>query len=227
MHLVDVAAASTDVGAVSARSAKIARIAELLRRAAAESDPTLVAIVVAWLSGELPQRQIGVGWAALRSLPAPAAEPSLTVRGVDAAFTEIGAVAGKGSQARRSELINAIFSAATEAEQTFLRRLLGGELRQGALIGLMADAVAKAADVRTPEVRRAAMLSGNLPAVAAAVLSGGRPALDRVHARGRPTGGPDARPDRDRCRRRPRETRRDGHLRGQARRCPGSDPPLG
>jgi DNA ligase 1 len=189
VHLIDVAAASTDVGAVSARSAKIARIAELLSRAAAESDPTLVAIVVAWLSGELPQRQIGVGWAALRSLPVPAPEPSLTVRGVDATFTEIGAVAGKGSQARRSELINAVFSAATEAEQTFLRRLLGGELRQGALIGLMADAVAKAADVRTPEVRRAAMLSGNLPAVAAEVLSGGRPALDQFTlVVGRPVG---------------------------------------
>ncbi len=189
MHLVDVAAASTDVGAVSARSAKIARIAELLSRAAAESDPTLVAIIVAWLSGELPQRQIGVGWAALRSLPAPAVEPSLTVRGVDATFTEIGAVAGKGSQARRSELINAVFAAATEAEQTFLRRLLGGELRQGALIGLMADAVAKAADVRPPEVRRAAMLSGNLPAVAAEVLSGGSPALDQFTLEvGRPVG---------------------------------------
>ena len=179
MHLIDVAAASTDVGAVSARSAKIARIAELLSRAAAESDPTLVAIVVAWLSGELPQRQIGVGWAALRSLPVPAAEPSLTVRAVDATFTEIGAVAGKGSQARRSELINAVFSAATEAEQTFLRRLLGGELRQGALIGLMADAVAKAADVRAPVVRRAAMLGGDLPAVAAAALTAGETALDQ------------------------------------------------
>jgi DNA ligase-1 len=189
VHLLDVAAASTDVGAVSARSAKIARIAELLSRAAAESDPTLVAIIVAWLSGELPQRQIGVGWAALRSLPAPAVEPSLTVRGVDATFTEIGAVAGKGSQARRSELINAVFAAATEAEQTFLRRLLGGELRQGALIGLMADAVAKAADVRPPEVRRAAMLSGNLPAVAAEVLSGGRPTLDQFTLEvGRPVG---------------------------------------
>jgi DNA ligase 1 len=189
VHLVDVAAASTDVGAVSARSAKIARIADVLRRAAAESDPTLVATVVAWLSGELPQRQIGVGWAALRSLPAPAVEPSLTVHGVDAAFTEIGAVAGKGSQARRSGLINALFSAASEAEQTFLRRLLGGELRQGALIGLMADAVAKAADVRAPEVRRAAMLSGNLPAVAAEVLSGGRPALDQFTLEvGRPVG---------------------------------------
>ena len=86
-------------------------------------------------------------------------------------------------------MVNAVFGAATEAEQTFLRRLLGGELRQGALIGLMSDAVAKAADVRAPEVRRAAMLSGNLPAVAAEVLSGGRPALDQFTLEvGRPVG---------------------------------------
>ena len=70
MQLIDVAAASAEVGATSARLAKIARIAELLRRAGAEDDPKLVAVVVSWLSGELPQRQIGVGWAALRSLPA-------------------------------------------------------------------------------------------------------------------------------------------------------------
>ena len=71
--------ASAEVGATSARLAKIARIADLLRRAGDEDDPKLVAVVVSWLSGELPQRQIGVGWAALRSLPSPAAEPSLTV----------------------------------------------------------------------------------------------------------------------------------------------------
>ena len=162
MQLIDVAAASTEVGAISARLAKIALIAELLRRAGAEDDPNLVAVVVSWLSGELPQRQIGVGWAALRSLPSPAAEPSLTVPRVDAAFSEIGQVAGKGSQARRAELVKGLFAAATEPEQTFLRRLLGGELRQGALVGVMADAVAKAADVAAPVVRRAAMLGGDL-----------------------------------------------------------------
>src|SRR5205085_181816 len=132
VQLIDVANASADVGSVSARSVKIGRIAELLKQAAAESDPTLVAVIVAWLSGELPQRQIGVGWAALRSLPKPAAEPSLTVHWVDATFTEIGAVSGKGSQGRRAELVNGVFAAATDVEQTFLRRLLGGELRQGA-----------------------------------------------------------------------------------------------
>ena len=189
MQLIDVATASADVGSVSSRLVKIGRIAALLEQAAAEADPTLVAIIVAWLSGELPQRQIGVGWAALRSLPEAATTASLTVRGVDAAFTEIGAVAGKGSQARRAELINAVFAAATDVEQTFLRRLLGGELRQGALIGVMADAVAKAAKLPAADVRRAAMLGGHLPTVAAAALTGGAAALGEFTlVVGRPVG---------------------------------------
>ncbi len=189
MQLVDVAAASAEVGATSARLAKIARIADLLRHAGAEGDAKLVAVVVSWLSGELTQRQIGVGWAALRSLPDPAAEPSLTVLEVDASFTEIGTVAGKGSQARRAELVKTLFSQATEPEQTFLRHLLSGELRQGALIGVMADAVAKAADIPAAGVRRAAMLGGALPAVAAAALTGGEAALEQFTLKvGQPVG---------------------------------------
>ncbi|HET6735947.1 ATP-dependent DNA ligase [Mycobacterium sp.] len=189
MQLVDVATASAEVGATSARLAKIARIAELLRVAGAEDNPRLVAVAVSWLSGELPQRQIGVGWAALRSLPSPATEPSLTVLEVDARFTEIGAVAGKGSQARRAQLVTELFGTATDGEQTFLRRLLGGELRQGALIGVMADAVAKAAELPATAVRRAAMLGGALPAVAAAALTGGEAALAQFTLKvGRPVG---------------------------------------
>jgi DNA ligase-1 len=183
--LVDVAAASAEVGATSSRLAKIARLAALLAAAGAEE----VAVVVSWLSGELPQRQIGVGYAALRSLPAPAAQPSLTVLGVDATFTDIGQVAGKGSQTRRAEMLSALFAAATDAEQTFLRRLLGGELRQGALVGVMADAVAKAAGIPAATVRRAAMLGGDLPAVAAAALTGGEAALEQFTLWvGRPVG---------------------------------------
>jgi len=87
-----------------------------------------------------------VGWASLRSPPPPAPDPVLTVAGVDATFSEIGAVSGKGAQARRAELVAGLFAAATETEQTFLLRLLGGELRQGALAGIMADAVAKEID---------------------------------------------------------------------------------
>ncbi len=187
MLLIDVATTSVDVGGSAARRAKIARIAELLSQA--KSDPALVAIVVAWLSGELPQRQIGVGWAALRSIPPAAAQPSLTVHGVDATLSAIGAVSGKGSQARRAELVAELFSSATEVEQTFLRRLLTGELRQGALIGVMADAVAAAAQIPAAAVRRAAMLGGALPAVAAAGLSGGTAALDAFTLQvGRPVG---------------------------------------
>ena len=187
MLLIDVATTSVDVGGSASRLAKTARIAELLGQT--ESDPTLVAIVVAWLSGELPQRQIGVGYAALRSLPPAAAQPSLTVDGVHARLSEIGAVAGKGAQARRAELVAELFSSATEVEQTFLRRLLTGELRQGALIGVMADAVAKAAQIPAAAVRRATMLGGDLPAVAAAGLTGGTAALEEFTLRvGRPVG---------------------------------------
>jgi DNA ligase 1 len=185
--LIDVATASAEVGGSASRLAKIARIAELLSRS--RSDPTLVAIVVSWLSGELPQRQIGVGWAALRSLPPAAAQPSLTVLAVDATFSAIGAVSGKGSQGRRAELLTGLFASATETEQTFLRRLLTGELRQGALAGVMADAVAAAAQLPAATVRRAAMLGGDLPAVAAAALTGGTAALGAFTLRvGRPVG---------------------------------------
>ncbi|OBK14764.1 ATP-dependent DNA ligase [Mycobacterium asiaticum] len=185
MLLLDVASTSLSVGATSSRLAKVAHIAELLRRAGAEAE--VAATVVSWLSGELRQRQIGVGWAALRSLPEPASDATLTVVGVDATFTEIGAVSGKGSQARRAELIRGLFAAATETERIFLLRLLGGELRQGALIGVMTDAVAKAAGLPAAAVQRAAMLGGDLPAVAAAALSGG--ALDEFTLQvGRPVG---------------------------------------
>jgi ATP-dependent DNA ligase I len=183
--LLDVASTSLDVGGTSSRLTKVAHIADLLRRAAA--DPEAVAIIVSWLSGELRQRQIGVGWASLRSRPPPAPQPALTVLGVDATFAAIGAVSGKGAQARRAELVAGLFAAATETEQAFLARLLGGELRQGALAGIMADAVAKAAGIPAAAVQRAAMLGGDLPAVAAAGLSGGAAALDAFTLRaGRP-----------------------------------------
>jgi DNA ligase 1 len=185
--LIDVATTSVDVGGSTSRRAKIARIAELLSQA--KSDPVLVAIVVAWLSGDLPQRQIGVGRAALRSLPPAAAQPSLTVLGVDTTLSTIGAVSGKGSQARRGDLVAGLFGSATEVEQTFLRHLLTGELRQGALAGVMADAVAAATQIPAATVRRAAMLGGALPAVAAAGLTGGAAALDAFTLQvGRPVG---------------------------------------
>lgn len=185
MLLAEVVDASVDVAATASRRAKSSRIADVL--SAAEAND--IAIVVSWLSGDLPQRQIGVGWASLRSVPAPAADASLTVLGVDASLTELKAIVGKGSQTRRAALLGKLFSAATEPEQLFLRRLLGGELRQGALLGVMTDAVARAADVPLAEVRRAAMLGGELPSVAAAVMARGADALVGFSLQvGRPVG---------------------------------------
>ena len=183
--LAEVAAASADVGDTASRLAKAQRIADLLRAA----DGNDVAVVVSWLAGELTQRQIGVGWAALRSVPAAAEVASLTVAEVDLRFTEIGDTSGAGSQSRRAALLGALFTAATTGEQLFLRRLLGGELRQGALLGVMADAVAKASGAPAAQVRRAAMLCGDLPAVAAAAMTGGAAALAQFALRvGRPIG---------------------------------------
>jgi ATP-dependent DNA ligase I len=171
--LAEVAEVSRAVAGAAGRLAKIAAIADALRTA----GPDEVPIVVAYLSGELPQRQIGVGWAALRSAPPASAAPSLTVLGVDASFGEIGAVVGPGSVAERKRLVDDVMGAATIEEQYFLVRLLSGELRQGALDGVMTEAVARASAVPVALVRRAVMLRGSLPAVAEAALDGGADAL--------------------------------------------------
>ena len=173
--LTELADVSQAVSATSARLGKVAALADALRAASVAEIP----VVVAYLSGELPQRQIGVGWAAVRSVPAPAAAASLTVLGVDEACSRIGAVAGKGSAAERKRLVDQLFGAATAQEQHFLVRLLSGELRQGALDGVMTDAVAKAAEVPVAQVRRAIMLSGSLAVAAQAALGGGSAALAR------------------------------------------------
>jgi ATP-dependent DNA ligase I len=160
--------------ALSETSARLAKV-ELLAAALREAEPAEVPAVVGFLTGELTQRQIGVGWAALRDLPAGAdpGRPTLTVAEVDAAFGEIGAQAGRGSQAARRALLVALMDRATPGERDFLVRLLLGDLRQGALEGVMADAVARAAELPVRDVRRALMLSGRLGEVAAAALGEG------------------------------------------------------
>jgi DNA ligase-1 len=173
MLLATVADASQEVAGTSGRLAKVSALAGLLKAA----DLNEVPILVAYLSGELPQRQIGVGWAMLKSAPPAADVASLTVLKVDAACTRIGAVAGKGSTAERKRLVGELLGAATAEEQYFLVRLLSGELRQGALDGVMTDAVAKAAELPVADVRRAVMLSGSLPVAAEAAMRGGAEAL--------------------------------------------------
>jgi DNA ligase-1 len=172
-RLADVAKASAEIATTGARSAKTKRLAEVLRAADLEDVPA----IVAWLSGELLQRRIGVGWAALSTTPPAAPAPSLTVGAVNRAFSEMAEASGAGSQARRSALLLDVMSKSTEVEQVFLRALLAGNLRQGALAGVMSDAIAIATGVTSSEVRRATMLRGDLPAVAAAAMRGGSAAL--------------------------------------------------
>jgi DNA ligase-1 len=181
--LAEIAGVSRAVATTSARLAKIEALAAALRQA----GPLEVPIAVAYLSGELPQRQIGVGWATLRGGFAPAAAATLTLSEVDAGFSAIGAISGKGSTAARKALVSELFGRATETEQQFLYGLLSGELRQGALEGVMIEAVARAASVPVAEVRRAMMMRGSLGAVAAAALAGGR---DALHAFGLEVGRP-------------------------------------
>jgi DNA ligase-1 len=181
--LADLVATSDAVAATSARSGKTALLAEALRRL----EPVEVAAGVAFLSGDLLQRQIGVGWASLRERPEPAAEPSLSVGEVDRTFAAIGALAGAGSQTARREALGALLGHATAREADWIVRLLGGGLRQGALAGVMADAIAQAAEVPKPTVRRALMLRGDLPAVAEIALREGVTGLERIRLQvGRP-----------------------------------------
>ncbi len=174
MLLAEVASTSAAVAATSARSRKVALLAACLRDAAPEEVP----VVVAYLSGELRQRRTGLGYAALRTEAGVAAEPSLGVLEVDAEFERLSALAGKGSQAQRRDGFAALLARATEAEQRLLRGLVSGELRQGALEGVMLEAVAAAAEVPAAAVRRAVTLAGSVATVAQAVLKGGEAGLD-------------------------------------------------
>ncbi|CAM5610837.1 putative DNA ligase [Streptomyces pilosus] len=175
MLLSRLARVSQEVAATSARSRKIALLAELFR----EAEPADVPVVIPYLAGRLPQGRIGVGWKVLSRPVAPAAEPSLTVREVDARLTELGGVSGPGSQAERARLVGELLGASTEDEQRFLFGLLTGEVRQGALEAVAVEGLAQATGAPPDAVRRAVMLAGSLQSVAEALLADGPGALER------------------------------------------------
>ncbi|HXT52030.1 MAG TPA: ATP-dependent DNA ligase [Thermoanaerobaculia bacterium] len=166
-ELVD---AAGRVASTSKRLQKIGILGELLAKMSAQE----VAIAGAFLTGGPRQGRIGIGPALLHQVrPAAAGAASLTIDEVDASLGAIAAVSGGGSGTARAEMLGALLGRATEAEQDFLRRLLFGELRQGALEGVVAEAVAKAAGIPAAAVRRALMVSGSLGEVAAAAIHGG------------------------------------------------------
>lgn len=175
MLLHDVVEASCLVAQASARLEKVRVLADLLRRLGPEEVP----ITVALLTGEPRQGRIGIGPAKMRAaFPDAAADaPSLTILAVDAALERIASASGSGSAGERGRLLHELLTRCTREEQEFVARLLLGELRQGALEGVMVEAIARAADVPASLVRRALMFSGALPEVATAALSEGREGL--------------------------------------------------
>jgi len=174
--LAPLVATSQRVAATSARLGKVRELAAFLRTL----PPGEVDTAVHYLSGETPQGRLGVGYSSLApaALAPAVTEPSLSINDVDATFVVLPGIKGAGAAARRMELLRDLWSRATSAEREFLARLLLGELRQGALGGVMVDAIAAAAELPVSAVRRAAMYAKSLGAVAHAALNGGVDALD-------------------------------------------------
>ncbi len=174
--LADLVATSKAVAGVSSRLSKITHLTALL----AQLSPDEVEIAIPFLSGATRQGRIGIGGALIRQardVP-PADAPVLSLLAVDAVFTELATVAGVGSSQRRLERLRGLLAHATADEQDFLVRLLFGELRQGALEGVLVEAVARASKVPAVRMRRAAMLAGDLARVARAALSAGETGLE-------------------------------------------------
>ena len=175
MLLNDLVETSRHVGETRKRLAKIDMLADCLRRA----GPDLIEIAVGLLTGEPRQGRIGIGPAAVRKArpDSAAGTPTLALSEVDATLTHISRISGTGAGKARPQALNELLGKGTDAEQSFLMRLLVGELRHGALEGVMADAIARAADIPAAEVRRAAMLAGDLRAVAVAAFTQGAAGL--------------------------------------------------
>ena len=178
MEFTHLVATSEAVASTPGRSAKVAALAALLAGVA----PGEREVAAAMLAGEVRQGRIGVGWATLAALgPTPAEAPELTIADVDEVLSRLDGLVGAGSVAARQEVLTDLLARCTRPEADYLRRLLLGEVRQGALAGLVTDAVARAAGVPVDAVRRAAMLTGDLGRTAGLALGGGAAALAAVH----------------------------------------------
>jgi DNA ligase-1 len=176
MLLLSVVDTSRRVADTPKRLEKIDLLARLIRHL----SPEEIEIVVLFLSGQTRQGRIGIGYATLRDArDSPAAIPTLEILEVDRILQAITDTSGSGSQRRRGELLQSMFSRATEAEQQFLAGMLMGKLRQGALEGIMAEAVAKASGLAPERVRRAAMMAGDIARVARAALEQGEAGLSQ------------------------------------------------
>lgn len=176
MLLQTLVSTSTQVAATSGRLAKIKLLADLLKQA----TPEEMELAIAYLSGTTRQAKAGVGWATLQAAKGPGARSSeLEIRDVDHVLDRISKTSGKGSAGEKQRMLGELFSRATTEEQGFLFRLITGELRQGALEGVMVEALAQSRDLPADEVRRAMMVAGDLRAVAKGDLASFRIQLFR------------------------------------------------
>ncbi|HEY5808884.1 MAG TPA: ATP-dependent DNA ligase [Povalibacter sp.] len=175
--LAELVATSARVAATRSRLAKLRELAQCLRVLGSDE----IEIGVLFLSGETRQGKIGVGYALLKHAMAvtPATDAALTISDVDAVLERLVETSGKGAATRRRTLLDELFARATADEQSFLVRLTTGELRQGALAGLMVDAVAEAANLPVDEVRRAAMYAPQIGTLAAMAMTEGSAGLRR------------------------------------------------
>ncbi len=186
MLLADLVATADAVAATSKRTEKVSLLADLFARIAADPEAGAGAgaelpVAVGLLAGEPRQGRIGVGWATISGVNLAAAqEPSVSIRELDATLSRLAATAGPGSVGARAVELSELFARTTPAEADFTRRVLGGELRHGALASLVADALAKATGIPQAVVRRATMLSGDLGSVAATARAGGREAVEAI-----------------------------------------------
>ena len=174
-RLVEVSGA---VASTRSRLVKRDLIAGLLREAADGAGPDEVDIAATYLSGTLRQRRTGVGWRGLADVPRPAEEPCVSLTEVDDLLEEISRLSGSGSAGARRSAVAALFGRLTAPEQDYLRNLITGNVRQGALDSVMLDAIAAAADLPVKSVRRAAMFSAPTGPIAVAALTGGTEALE-------------------------------------------------
>lgn len=181
--LHDLVSTSAEVAATRSRKAKVTALAGLLSR----TPPEEVGLVVSYLGGRLRQRRTGVGWRSLTALPDPAEGPTLSVVEVHEAFESLSVLAGAGSSAARAAGVAELFGRATATEQEWLRGLVTGEVRQGALDAVVQEALAQAGGVPLTVVRRAAMLAGSTVAIAETALAEGEAGLARFRLEvGRP-----------------------------------------
>ncbi len=176
MQFHDLVHTSEQVAGTRSRKQKTALLAELLGRLRGEE----LEIGLAFFAGELRQGKVGIGWSLVKeALPGEAAaETSVLLSEVDDTFARIGGFSGAGSKGRKVEALGELLARCTESEQRFLCKLIGGELRQGALEAVLLEAVALSGNLPADRVRRAAMLGGSLRDVALAGLRDGLEAIE-------------------------------------------------